>query len=178
VISIRDSYERLLDLTADYVLKEQQELRELYLVPPEQMTDFAVGSYVLWSVLVKPSNKLMYRWRGPYEVMAREINTVTLRDLTNDSLHTTDISRLKQFLVLDDSFHPVEIAAANLFGEVEVDCILSHCGSPSRRKEMTFLVRWMDGSESEEPWETVKKLAALDAYIKQHPALKRLAPKG
>ena len=101
-----------------------------------------------------------------------------LRDLTNDSFHTSDISRLKPFLVLDANLHPVEIAAANLFGEVEVDCILSHCGSSARRKEMTFLVRWMDSSESEEPWETVKKLAALDAYIVQHPSIKSLAQKG
>ncbi len=101
-----------------------------------------------------------------------------MRDLTNDSFHTSDISRLKQFLVVDANFHPVEIAAANLFGEVEVDCLLSHSGSPARRKEMTFVVRWVDGSESEEPWEMVKKLAALDKYIAQNPSLKRLAQKG
>ena len=43
---------------------------------------------------------------------------------------------------------------------------------------MTFVVRWVDGSESEEPWEMVKKLAALDKYIAQNPSLKRLAQKG
>ena len=177
IVTIRDAYERLLDLTSDHVMETQEMLREAYKVPIEEAADFEVGSYVLWSVLSR-SDKLAAMWRGPYEVMSRSVNTFVLRDLTNDALHDADIHRLRQFFVEDPNAPPpVAIAAANLSGEVEVDSILNHRGHPAKRKEMTFLVLWRDNSESWEPWQNIKKLAALDDYIALHPPLNRLRSK-
>jgi hypothetical protein len=174
VQTVRDSYELMLDITVDYVLAEQKELKESYKVAPEDSTDFPVGSYVLWEVLVRPSNKLMYRWRGPYEVVSRVVNVFTIRDLTDDSLKEVDVTRLKPFFVVDPDAPPIEVAAANLFGEVQVESIKDHRGAPAYRKEMQFLVRWSDNTESWEPWENVKKLSALELYISKNPRLRRL----
>jgi hypothetical protein len=94
--------------------------------------------------------------------------------LTNDSSHReADISRLKPFFTVDPNAVPIEVAAANLFGEREVDYIKGHFGIPAKRKDLTFAVVWKDRSESIEPWEVVKKLAALDVYIHENPKLRR-----
>ena len=40
---------------------------------------------------------------------------------------------------------------------------------------MEFQVAWDDGETTWEPWKVVRKLEALDQYIKDHPQLKALA---
>jgi hypothetical protein len=175
IVTIRDAYERMLDQTTAYVLSYQAELRKLYGVEEEFLTDFPVGTYVLFKVLVRPPTKLHYAWRGPFEVMKRVANTFTLRDLTNDATFDADISRLRQFFTVDLETPPLAIAAANLFGELEVEEISQHDGHPAERTKMKFKVFWSDTTETWEPWENVRKLAALDEYIAWNPDLKRLS---
>jgi hypothetical protein len=69
------------------------------------------------------------------------------------------------------------LAAADM-GELEVIGILEHRGSAKKRLEMEFLVDWSDGEKTWETWETVKKLAAVERYIEDHPEarLKALLP--
>ena len=107
--------------------------------------------------------------------MKRVANTFTLRDLTNDSTFDADISRLRQFFLVDPETPPLEIAAANVFGELKVEFVCQHDGHPAERTKMKFLVRWSDTTETWEPWDNVRKLAALDEYISWNPSLKRLS---
>jgi hypothetical protein len=67
----------------------------------------------------------------------------------------------------------VQVAARDL-GELVVVEILGHRGRPSQRTFMEFQVRWSDGDVTWEPWQAVKKLAALESYLATQPTLKRL----
>ena len=87
-----------------------------------------------------------------------------------------DVSRLKPFLV-SPVVDPKVLAAADM-GELEVVRVVEHRGSTRNRKEMEFLVEWSDGEKTWEIWEQVKKLTAVDEYIRSNPerGLKSLVP--
>jgi hypothetical protein len=159
------AYERLLDETSMHILKEQEGLREeLKGVVP---TEFEVGSFVLMSYLVRPPSKLAARWAGPFRILSRKANSVELEDLTGGPSKTVDVSRLKPFLVAP-GVDVKAIAAADL-GEASVDAILAHKGNARKRSSLEFQVQWSDGDVTWEPWEKVKKLSAVDDYIKTYP---------
>ena len=114
------------------------------------------------SYVTRPSNKLHCRWVGLVEVVARLKNNITVRDLTNDAHHEYDVSRLKPFIVAP-GVEVKDVAA------VEVSKILYQNDSVKKRAEMEFMILWSDEDETWEPWERVKKMAELDAYILSHP---------
>ena len=167
---LHEAYERLLDETALFVIAEQERLgaTELH----AERTVYKPGSYVLMSYPVRPPSKLNSRWAGPYEVVGMDANNVSLRDLTGGPDKEVDVSRLKPFAV-DEGVDPKAVAAADL-GETEVVEILAHRGSPRKRADMEFEVRWTDGDITWEPWEKVRRLSQLDDYLKTQPRLKGL----
>jgi hypothetical protein len=175
VRALEGAYENLLDTTSLHILAEQKEVSKQYegAVP----TEFKVGSFVLMSYLTRPPSKLHTRWEGPFEVMSRDRNNVIIRDLTSDARREVDANRLRVFYV-GKNVDPKGVATADL-GEASVEIVLEHRGSPTNRASMEFLVRWTDSDETWEPWEQVKKLAAIDQYIRAHPEarLKSLLPK-
>ena len=83
-------YERLLDVTSNHILAEQEKVTQRFegAVP----TEFEVESFVLVSYLVRPPSKLHCRC-GPFEVISRNRNNVIVRDLTNDARQEYDVSR-------------------------------------------------------------------------------------
>ena len=75
-----------------------------------------------------------------------------------------DVSRLKPFLV-GPGLDPVKMSAADL-GEAEVDAV-AHRGDPKKnRKALEFKIQWMDGDVTWQKWGDVKKLSAVDEYIR------------
>ena len=165
VMQLQVAYERLLDETSVYVLKEQEKLREEH--KGVEPTEFMVGAYVLMSYLVRPPSKLAARWAGPYCIVSRKANSAELKDLTGGTSKTVDVSRLKHFTVAP-GVDVKAVAAADL-GEAEVDAILAHRGSARKRDALEFQVQWSDDDVTWEPWERVKKLAAIDDYIRAYP---------
>ena len=101
-----------------------------------------------------------------------EGNDIALRDLTGGPDKLVDVSRVKLFH-RDGITDPKALAAADA-GETEVVEILAHRGSPRKRSEMEFQVKWSDGDVTWEPWERVRRLEAIDAYAKSRPRLKVL----
>jgi hypothetical protein len=101
-------------------------------------------------------------------------NNAVLEDLTGGPSKTVDVSRLKLFIVAA-GVDVQAIAAADL-GEAQVDAVLAHKGSAKKRSLLEFQVQWSDGDVTWEPWERVKKLVAVDEYIKAFagPSLKGL----
>ena len=93
-------------------------------------------------VLDKAKLLLSFRWAGPYEVIRMEVNTLFLKDLTGGPEKEVDVTRVKPFMV-DEGVDPVAVAAADL-GETKVSEILAHRGSPRKRADMEFQVRWSD----------------------------------
>lgn len=165
VAQLQVAYERLLDETSEFVCMEQKKLQSQYV--GIQPTEFAVGNYVLLSYLVRPPSKLSARWAGPYRIVTKNGNNVLLEDLTGGPSKTVDVSRLKHFIVGKDV--DVRAVAAADLGEVEVQVILSHRGTARDRKNLEFEVQWLDGDVTWEPWERVRKLTAVDEYIRDHP---------
>ena len=158
----------MLDATSLHILEEQARVAARYDgVTP---TEFPPGSYVLVSYPARAPSKLHCRWAGPYEVIMRVRNNVTVRDLTNGAREEFDVSRLRPFLV-SPTCDPKALAAADL-GELEVSEVLDHRGSARQRAELQFLLHWTDGEQSWEPWDQVKKLALVDQYIRDHPEAK------
>ena len=165
VAKLQEAYERLLDETSEFVLKEQDRAWQVYegVIP----TEFKVGQYVLMSYLVRPPSKLSARWAGPFRVAAVKGNNVQIDDLTGGPSKTVDVSRLKHFLVAPGV--DVQAVAAADLGEAQVQAVLSHKGTPRKRGTLEFEIQWTDGDITWEPWERVKRLAAVDEYIKLYP---------
>jgi len=165
VLQLQQAYERLLDETSLFVIAEQDKVLAQYVnVEP---TDFEVGSYVLMSYLTRPPSKLSARWAGPFRIAAKEGNNVQLEDLTGGPTKTVDVSRLKHFTVAPGV--DVQAVAAADLGEAQVQDILAHRGSARDRAKLEFQVQWTDGDTTWEPWDRVRKLAAVDAYIRAYP---------
>ena len=131
------------------------------------VTEFEVGGYVLASYLVRPPSKLAFRWAGPYRIVAKLGNNVTVEDLTGGPSKTFDVSRLKHFLVAPGV--DVQAVAAADLGEAQVQEVLAHRGTAKKRASLDFQVQWSDGDVTWEPWERVRKLSAVDEYIRAYP---------
>jgi transposase InsO family protein len=142
---------------------------------PKNPTTFDVGSLVLVSYPERPPDKLTSVWRGPLVVQRVEKQTYFCQDLISLQVSPFFVDRLKRF-TSDDRTDPAVLAALDK-DELQVQSIVGHRGNPKDRKNMTFRVRWV-GQEPEddswEPWDTVKKLQALDTYIEQHKKLRSL----
>ena len=165
VRQLQVAYERLLDETSSHILAEQERLQKDH--SDKVPTDFAVGSFVLMDYVTRPPSKLSARWAGPFRVVSRKANRVELEDLTGGKSRKVDVSRLKPFLV-GPGVDPPRVAAADL-GEVQVDAVLAHKGNPRKRGSLEFQVQWSDGDVTWQKWDSVKKLAAVDEYIRAFP---------
>ena len=165
VLRLQGAYERLLDETSMHILKEQEKLREDY--KGVEPTEFEVGAYVLLSYIARAPSKLAARWAGPYRIVSRRANSAELEDLTGGPSKTVDVSRLKHFIVAP-GVDVKAVAAADL-GEAQVEAILAHRGSARKRTSLEFQVQWSDGDVTWEPWDRVKKLSAIDEYIRAYP---------
>lgn len=175
VRALQTSYERLLDETSVFVIKEQEVLQREHseIVP----TEFEVGGFVLVSYLVRPPSKLAARWAGPFKIVSKEGNNVRLEDLTGGPEKTVDVSRLKHFIVAPGV--DVQAVAAADLGEAQVQAVLGHRGTARNRRELQFQLQWTDGDVTWESWERVRRLEAVDVYIRNQSggSLKALLPK-
>ena len=110
---------------------------------------------------------------GPFQVVSRERNNITVKDLTSDICSTYDISRVRHFYVAP-GVDPRDVAAADLAEQV-VRQIISHKGHAKQRKTLQFEVEWEpDGDITWESWETMRKLDILDDYLVKHKPLRYL----
>ena len=108
---------------------------------------FLPGSLVLW---VPPSRSRIHKLRptllGPYEVIQEERGEVSCRQLATKAVKVFHITRLKEFF--GDSADAYELAKRD-DDQYGVSTILGYRGEPvSRRRYMTFLLRYDDADES------------------------------
>ncbi len=47
-----------------------------------------------------------------------------------------------------------------------MDAVLAHKGIDKKQAELQFHIQWSDGDVTWEPWDRVKKLSAVEKYIK------------
>ena len=77
-------------------------------------------------------------------------------------------SRLRPFLYDPLTTDPAEVALHDC-EEFTVEEILEHHGTPRKKSEMTFLVKWAGYDESRnswEPWENMRLTAPLHSYLR------------
>ena len=95
--------------------------------------------------------------------------SATIRNLTSGEGKRVDASRLTRFIFDGTLVTAQGLAAADL-GENAVDSILGFSGVPRQRKSLVFTVLWSDGDITEEPWENVRRLEALELFIRANPS--------
>jgi hypothetical protein len=109
-------------------------------------------------------------------VVQRKGNLIFAKDLTSERVLERDAEMVIPFLQpYPMSQEELRKVAARDMNEVGVTALINHRGTAKKRATMEFQVQWDDGEITWESWDVVKKLEALDKYIKDHPQLKALA---
>lgn len=155
--------------------RQQDFIRHRIEQSPKEPTKFQEGDFVLVDYIARPPSKTMCPWRGPMAVMGNKDNIYYCQDLQTNKITAYDISRLKKFYLDDEpnSITPMQLSALDEDLKF-VEEIIDHDGSPKKRTQMQFLVKWKDLPEEENsfiPWKEAHELAALDKYIERHPEL-------
>jgi hypothetical protein len=141
-------------------------------------TDFPAGSYVLMSPPEGKSTKLSSPWHGPYRVVTSFNDTLTIQNLVNHKDRKVHIKQVKPFDYDPVSMDPKTIALRD-YQEFEIDKIINHTGDPKHRTQMTFLVRWLGYTESDDiwvDWNELKGTEQLHLYLSEH-NMKQLLPR-
>jgi hypothetical protein len=168
----------ILDLATKYqqAHDEQNRVSRTTTGTENKYTDFPKGSFVL---LAYPTNtmthnrrpdKLHMMFRGPYEVVNRDHNEFTIKNLIDGREEKKSIFMLRPFHYDPARTDPKVIALNDYDNEFFVEEILGHEGNWSRKRQMTFKVRWLGYNETYdtwEPWNAVKNNTVFHAYLHQ-----------
>lgn len=144
-------------------LESQQRHVKAYLEKsPPNPTEYNVGDYVLVSYAERAPTKLHPPWRGPKIIVAVRGNTYDCEDILTLERSEFDVSRLKLYK------HDSAIAAEEIATWDEqtflVDEILAHRGSPKKRTQMQFKVRWQGYGPEHDTWEPYTSVKTLEAF--------------
>ena len=171
---LRRAYEVMLDATSNRILAEQRKLERVR--AGSKTSPVGAGDLVLIRYPARPPSKLHERVAGPFQVVQRKGNLIFAKDLTSERVLERDAEMVIPFLQpYPMSQEELRKVAARDMNEVGVTALINHRGTVKKRAAMEFQVQWDDGEITWEPWDVVKKLEALDKYIKDHPQLKALA---
>ena len=169
----------------DIAQKRQSEQDEKFLLKKQGgiITQFDKNSFVL--VLYPASamgqrapSKLHTHWKGPMRVISNNGAEYLLLDLVQNKKISVHVSRLKRFEYDPIHVDPLAIAAKD-YEEDEVELILEHRGSPKRKSDMDFLVRWLGYDETEDlwlPWSSLRTNTVLHQYLRDN-GMEKLIPK-
>jgi len=146
---------------------------------PKVTTSYEVGSLVLCeqgtSFRRGPEHKLLPFLAGPFEVMAAEGDTYTIRNLITNKLRSLHVANLHPYV--DDGYQlPPEFAAvADMAGTYLVDhivrCDPANQVQKKKLRDLRFLVRWLGYEEKFDTWETwstLKKTPQFRTFLEAH----------
>jgi transposase InsO family protein len=134
------------------------------------VTEFAKDSYVL---VAYPQDvrvpKLRMPLQGPFQVVSNTGPQYKLRDLVSGKLVTRHVKLLRAYRPSQAT--PLEIARRDQDFYL-VEKIISHTGTPAKKGNMTFRVRWLGyGPESDSlraPWHDLRTNFVLHEYLRAH----------
>jgi hypothetical protein len=148
-------------------------------------TEFAIGSHVICKHptdglgISQRVSKLKTPWKGPMQVLRRNLDQYVVLNLASRKEETVHISRLKSFYFDSLRVDPTDIANRDR-GLYIVSKIVDHAPvKPRLKSEMTFRIRWEGYTESDDSWLPWKELlhnVALHKYLNDI-GLKRWIPK-
>lgn len=122
-----------------------------------ELTDYPVNSYVLWENPAGGRNKLQTKLQGPFQVVRRVDDDITILDLLTNKEIVTHISNVREFNFDPDRTDPKEVALHSS-EEFVIESILEHSGDKTRRNTMQFKVRWLGYGPEHDSWEPYKNL--------------------
>jgi hypothetical protein len=127
------------------------------------------GSFVLlqYPTGTRPPTKLHTPWLGPFQVHSHRGGDYELVNLVTGKTLRRHISQLKAFDASRCS--PVSVALRNS-KDYLVERIISHTGTPSKRAQMRFRVRWLGygpKDDTQEPWKGVKNNWVFHNYCRE-----------
>ena len=155
------------------------------LAQPQQITEFAVGSFVLAEYKTAKPSKLHHTLRGPLKVISRTadgrhyqlLNLITNRE---ESVH---ITLLRQFFWDATTTSPEAVATEDKEAWF-IESILGHKGDPKgTRAKLSFHVLWKNGERTWEPWRNAQDQSLslyhteqLHTYMRATPGFLSLIP--
>jgi hypothetical protein len=102
--------------------------------------------------------------------------SIRFKNLANSKLEDFKVTDLRPFRYDPQRIDPHEIATKDKELYL-VEAIQKHLGTPAKRTQMTFFVKWQGYDElSWEPWDSLKNNIILHNYLREH-KLERLIPK-
>ena len=143
----------------------------------DQLTNFPINSYVLYTAPGQRRHKLQPARAGPYyRVVHSDGSVYTIQDLMSLKLTTTHISQLTAFEFDETRTSPETVAMHNQNLYIPI-AILRHRGQKARKKTLEFEVQW-EGIDQPtwEPWQNLRHLELLHVYLRDH-GMKTLIPK-
>ncbi len=144
----------------------------------KDITSFPIDSYVLASYVTQPPTRLHTRWSGPFKILGSENSEYRLLDLITRKEKVIHVTRLKEFIFNPRITDPKDIARRDYL-EFFVEAIRLHRGPISKKKDLQFLVKWLNYPESEntwEPWGALRLVDKLHDYLKAND-MERMIPK-
>ncbi len=135
---------------------------------------YQAGDFVL--LQLDPSkprpSKLTPRFRGPYEVIAHDGNTITARHLSSGKVSQLHSDRVKIFI---GSPADARDMADLDYHQHEFDGILNYAGDPRKRSMVDFEIRFVDGDILWLKYSPdLAKNPLFEDFVRAHPALNSL----
>ena len=143
----------------------------------EEPTEFAINSYVLVGYPKTahnpgPPTKFHARLKGPMQVVNKQGNTYTLRNLVSNQTKNYHITALRQF-IYDPAIVDPRVVAMSDDQYFEVERIKAHRGTFNHKKELRFHVKWVGYPDDEENntwllWKDLRNNIALHNYLRNN----------
>jgi hypothetical protein len=143
----------------------------------EEPTEFAINSYVLVGYPKTahnpgPPTKFHARLKGPMQVVNKQGNTYTLRNLVSNETKDYHITALRQFIYDPANVDPRVVAMSD-DQYFEVERIKAHRGTFYHKKELRFHVKWVGYPDDEENntwllWKDLRNNIALHNYLRNN----------
>jgi cleavage and polyadenylation specificity factor subunit 1 len=137
------------------------------------------GSLVLWDKPARAVPKLKYTWIGPFLVVNKVVDKVTLQCLINHDMWETHIQNVRPYRYKADLGFPTpKETAAKDFEEFFVEKIINHRlvseqSDVKSANSYMFLVKWLGypNQDSWEPYSYLRKTTQLHEYVAETVAL-------
>ena len=139
-------------------------------------TIFADGEYVLveyHSTIVKkgPPNKFLSNLRGPFQIVSRDGDHYTIKNLYMDKQEVVHVSLIHPYIIDPNAMEPRNVAMRDVLTMFEVENILQHNGNSRKRSDMEFLVKFTGYDNSHNlwlPYNEVRNHPRLHEYLTYH----------
>jgi transposase InsO family protein len=167
-------------------LQRHHDERHIDKVKDTDITEFSDGSLVVVKphdnplTGRRPTTKFDPKWAGPYRIVSHDGNTYRLKDLImEDTFIDRHIRDLKPFRFDPRYTKPIDVVARER-QEMFVEEIVAHTGDPTKKKEMTFRVRWLgfgQDRDTYEPWTALESNTLLHRYLLNNDMGKLIPPR-